>query len=145
MRALSSVVFVSLVLALSTPVAWAADDGELCDMVREEFDAPCRNYSRQTGAFVGPKVERPFDCATGCAFGAWEVALRYSYVDLDDGDKSGGRCGDIVAGLNWWLNPNTKFMRNYVHGDVRGALGGRHAEPGDGTVDAVAARFQVHW
>lgn len=109
------------------------------------FGAPCRNYARGSGAFVAPKVKNPFDCKERCAMGAWEVALRYSYVDLDDGDKRGGRCGDIVAGVNWWLNPNAKLMMNYVHGEVRGALGERFASPGDGSVDAVVVRFQVHW
>ena len=109
------------------------------------FGAPCRTYSRGSGAFVGPKIDKFFDCKTPCAMGAWELAFRYSYVDLDDGDKRGGRAGDYVFGVNWWINPNARIMLNYIHGDVDGALGGRHATPGDGSLDGVVVRFQVHW
>jgi phosphate-selective porin OprO/OprP len=49
------------------------------------------------------------------AMGAWEVALRYSTLDLTDGHKAtggveGGELQMITAGLNWYLNPNTRLM-----------------------------------
>ncbi len=109
------------------------------------FGAPCRHYARGSGAFAGPKIDKFFDCKTPCAMGAWELAFRYSYADLDDGDKQGGRAGDFVFGVNWWINPNARIMLNYVHGEVRGALGERYASPANGSVDAFVVRFQVHW
>ena len=49
------------------------------------------------------------DC---CCKGAWEVALRYSYLDLDDANVQGGVLGGWEAGINWHLNPNARIMFN---------------------------------
>ncbi|MBN1909425.1 MAG: hypothetical protein JW818_06780 [Pirellulales bacterium] len=54
--------------------------------------------------------------------GAWEVAYRYSYVDLNNGFAAGGRAGDHTLGLNWYLTPYTRMMFNYIHSTAdRGA------------------------
>ena len=49
--------------------------------------------------------------------GAWEVCLRYSHLDLTDGLIAGGVLDDFTVALNWYLNPNTRFMFNYVYAD----------------------------
>ncbi len=49
----------------------------------------------------------------GCGTGAWEVAARYTYLDLNDKGINGGRLNDVTLGLNWYLNPNTKIQFNY--------------------------------
>jgi phosphate-selective porin OprO and OprP len=46
--------------------------------------------------------------------GAIELAARWSYIKLDSVDIRGGFLQDITAGVNWYLNPNTKVMFNYV-------------------------------
>ena len=51
-------------------------------------------------------------------FGAWELALRYSYLNLNDELADGGILSDITAGTNWYVNPNTRVMLNYVHADL---------------------------
>jgi phosphate-selective porin OprO/OprP len=51
-------------------------------------------------------------------FGAWQVGLRYSYLDLTDGDITGGKVADVTAGINWHWNPNMKLMFNYVHSET---------------------------
>jgi phosphate-selective porin OprO/OprP len=48
-------------------------------------------------------------------FGAWEVAARYSVVDLADDDVRGGEQSILGFGLNWYLNPNLRMMFNYLH------------------------------
>ena len=74
-----------------------------------------RNYKPSEGAFSRVKPKENFKSGGGP--GAWEVALRYSGLDLDDNSITGGKLNDLTAGLNWYLNPNTRVMWNYVHAD----------------------------
>ncbi len=37
--------------------------------------------------------------------GAWELAGRWSSVDLTDGTVDGGEMDILSAGINWWLSP----------------------------------------
>lgn len=46
-------------------------------------------------------------------WGAWQVGIRYNYLDLDSDGIDGGRLNDITLGLNWFLNPNLKLQWNY--------------------------------
>ncbi|QNK01154.1 OprO/OprP family phosphate-selective porin [Dyella telluris] len=48
------------------------------------------------------------------AWGAVEVALRYSELDLNDGAITGGKEHDWTAGANWYLGEHLKFQANYV-------------------------------
>ncbi len=47
--------------------------------------------------------------------GAWEVAVRFSHLDLEDNNVSGGILNDITFGVNWYTNPFTKIVFNYIH------------------------------
>ena len=38
-------------------------------------------------------------------WGAWEVAARWSDLDLTDGGVDGGEMRIVSAGLTWWLTP----------------------------------------
>lgn len=55
---------------------------------------------------------------------AWEFALRYSSLDLDDGPVTGGEEHDITAGVNYYVNPHLRFMFNYVRADVEAGING---------------------
>jgi phosphate-selective porin OprO/OprP len=76
-----------------------------------------RSYDRDAGVFDGVRPKRKFAWG-GEGWGAWEVALRLSSVDLTDGAVSGGRQTDVTAGLNWYINDDARVMLNYVHGRV---------------------------
>ncbi len=77
-----------------------------------------RPYDRKTGTIdrVIPKSNVTFN-GTCCdpGLGAWEVASRVSYLDLNDGAIRGGRLLDCTVGLNWYWNPYTKMVFNWVH------------------------------
>lgn len=73
-----------------------------------------RPYDKKAGAIDRVKPLNNFRTDTGCGWGAWELAGRWSYIDLNDGDINGGRLTDWTAGLNWYINPYTKFQLNYI-------------------------------
>jgi phosphate-selective porin OprO/OprP len=78
-----------------------------------------RVYNFAQGRFDRPKPKN--NMAWGKAqggWGAWEVAARYSHVDLSDGGVFGGEQSSVTAGINWFLNPMTKVTLNYVWNDV---------------------------
>jgi phosphate-selective porin OprO/OprP len=73
-----------------------------------------RNYKADKGIFDVLVPNKLFSLTTG-GLGAWEVAARYSEIDLNDDGVSGGRLRDITGGLNWYPNPYIRFMANYIH------------------------------
>ncbi|CAN5340388.1 OprO/OprP family phosphate-selective porin [soil metagenome] len=58
------------------------------------------------------------------ANGAWELALRYSSLDLDDGAAAGGTQHDITLGLNYYVSPYLRFMFNVIRADVESGING---------------------
>ena len=77
-----------------------------------------RPYNRKQGAIDRIQVKHPFgffrgdDCEWG--WGGWEVAARYSYIDLNSKDITGGRMKDMTLGLNWYVNNFSKIQFNYI-------------------------------
>jgi phosphate-selective porin OprO/OprP len=47
--------------------------------------------------------------------GVFEVAARYSAIDLTSEDVHGGFQQDVTLGLNWYPEPFIRLMANYVH------------------------------
>lgn len=74
-----------------------------------------RNYNRKRGSFK--RVSPNKNAFEGDGLGAWEVAGRVSMIDLNDGALRGGEACTITAGVNCYLNPNTKVMVNVGHTD----------------------------
>jgi phosphate-selective porin OprO/OprP len=74
-----------------------------------------RFYDLGSATFDRPRVNKSFREG---GLGAWEIAARYSSIDLDDKDIRGGNEDNITLGLNWYMNPNTKLMFNYIRAMV---------------------------
>ncbi len=81
-----------------------------------------RRYSTSSGAFSRVKPKTNFH-PTEPGWGAWEVAARYSSIDLNDKEIDGGEADNITLGLNWYLNPNVRMMFNYVYSDLEDRAG----------------------
>lgn len=84
-----------------------------------------RKYNITTAAFDAPGVDKPFDPANG-QWGAWELAARYSTIDLNYSENSliaadrvrGGQQDIWTVGVNWFPNPAVKFMLDYYNVSV---------------------------
>jgi phosphate-selective porin OprO/OprP len=48
-------------------------------------------------------------------WGAWQVAFRADYLNLDSQNIQGGRLVDLTLSLNWYLNPYTRIYADYIH------------------------------
>ena len=83
-----------------------------------------RNYKASSASFDRLRPLKNF--APGEGPGAWELALRYSTLDLTDKAIEGGRLRNMTAAVNWYLNPVARVMFNYVYGDLY-EVGGTHA------------------
>ncbi|MEM7049652.1 MAG: porin [Acidobacteriota bacterium] len=75
-----------------------------------------RRFKPSGGAFDRQKPKNIFGKDSGV--GAWEIAARISSLDLNDGAVTGGEIDNYSLALNWYLNPATRMMINYVHADV---------------------------
>lgn len=51
-------------------------------------------------------------------WGAWEIAVRYSTIDMKDGGFLGGKENNITVGLNWWATPSLLFRANYIRAEA---------------------------
>ncbi len=95
-----------------------------------------RNYDRSKGAF-----SRVSPLAYGAeGNGAWQVAARFSSLDLDDGGVMGGQLDDITLGLNWYINPNTRVYFNYILANVDD-----ESVPVDDDANIFMIRLQLDW
>jgi phosphate-selective porin OprO/OprP len=87
-----------------------------------------RKYNPGTASYAGIIPNRPFSLANGDP-GAWEIAARYSHVNLNDlftvgvpvaltNGVAGGEQNIYTIGLNWYVNRNVRIMVNYLHATV---------------------------
>ena len=99
--------------------------------------------------------ERPYEADKGefgqiipkNSYGAWELAARYSHLNLSDtkAEIQGGKANNIAFALNWYANPNVRFMLNYIiidnseYADMKGKL------EGDDDYSLLSARILVFY
>jgi phosphate-selective porin OprO/OprP len=108
-----------------------------------------RKYNYANGAFDAPAIARPFDPASG-SWGAFELAARYSVLDLNDSEfstTSGNRVrgGDQkiwTLGVNWFLNPAVKFQLDYLDVSIDRLDGSTPAKPAGQDYHVINLRSQ---
>lgn len=100
----------------------------------------------KAGSFSGIK---PNKSVRDGGWGAWQVAVRFENMDLNDGTYFGGDADVFTAGLNWHPTSNTRLMANYAAtldyecpttGTGCRAAGSTGVEPA-----AFQMRAQVYW
>jgi len=106
-----------------------------------------RAYQPASSSYGGVIPKDPFSL-TGGGWGAWEIAARFSTIDLNDqlaqaNGVAGGRQTVYTAALNWYVNRNVRFMLDYLHGNITKQLSPTNFTDVGAKFDAVAMRTQV--
>ena len=104
-------------------------------------------YNRKTGTIGRMKPFENFflvdrcDGGYGHGWGLWQVAFRYSYLDITDRDIQGGVGTNYTFGLNWWWTSHSRLQFNAIVGDIdeRRAAGGFSS----GNYTILGTRFAV--
>ena len=95
-----------------------------------------RNYDHTSGEFgaIHPHSKK----------GAWELALRYSNLNLNDVDADimGGEAKHITFGANWYANDHVKLVLNIIKVDNDEFADGDGDFLGDDDHTILAFRFQ---
>jgi len=68
-------------------------------------------YSTGSGKFGRLVPNAP----VGVGLGGWELATRFSRIDLSDRDIAGGEEENLTVALNWYPTYNVRFGAEYVH------------------------------
>ena len=79
----------------------------------------------------------------GVGWGAWNVAFRYSYLDLSDGNVLGGIGESWTTALNWFWTPYSKVQLDLSYGTIHD-----HAPVGGftgGNYFLIGTRFAVEF
>lgn len=79
-----------------------------------------------------PKPTDPYR-GPGTGVGAWELAARYSFLDLNDGSVASTDTDSITLGINWHANYQVLVRLNYVMADF---------DEYDAGANAIGVRFQ---
>ena len=107
-----------------------------------------RIYDRRWGREGSTYIARPYtpfwwvrndDGGSSWGRGAWELAARYNYLNLNDAPIHGGELDGLELGVNWYLNTNLKIQFEYLHEESFGQPKGKVPA----NVDGFGIRTQV--
>jgi phosphate-selective porin OprO and OprP len=106
-----------------------------------------RPYNSASASYGGIVPANPFSL-TGGGWGAWEIAGRYSTIDLNDqlamaNGVTGGRQTIYTLALNWYVNRNVRFLFDYLHGNIARQVSPTNFGDAGAKFDAFAMRTQV--
>jgi phosphate-selective porin OprO/OprP len=102
-----------------------------------------RPYDRNFGVFqrVQPYENFWLICspsARGAGLGAWELTTRWSHLNFSDVTEQ--YMHDLTVGMNWYWNPHSRLMFNWIHPMVHGS---NRFDLVNTEGDILAARLQV--
>jgi phosphate-selective porin OprO/OprP len=69
-----------------------------------------RNYKKGKFGGISPKA-----VVGRGGLGAWQLAARYSSVDLNDHEIEGGQADSVTVGINWFPTSTLRFSGNYIN------------------------------
>ncbi len=101
-----------------------------------------RSYNTAAGVFGRVSPIRPLDFDAG-DYGAWQIALRYSWIDLRDGSTNGGEEQVVTAALSWHLYSNVRIQLNYTYADINAS--GDVLSNATGHIHAFHTRAQLEF
>ncbi len=102
------------------------------------------NYNLPGKFFQGVTPYEPFFATRGddgCVcrgWGAWEIAGRASYVDLNQDGLKDGRVIDFTVGMNWYLTANCSAKFDFIYSELD--KGGKTT-----WMDIFAERIEYHF
>jgi phosphate-selective porin OprO/OprP len=101
-----------------------------------------RNYNKLSGTFSSMEPKHNFRPRQR-EWGAWELASRISYINLNSAKIKGGEEFNFTAGLNWYFSKKTCLMVNYINARVND----RETPPrvDSGRTNIVQTRFQIEF
>lgn len=103
-----------------------------------------RVYNRNQGIYdmVTPFANffrlRTADREVATGPGAWEIAARFSTINLTDRNLQGGTLNDFTLGVNWYLNSQMRVMANWIHASL-------NRQNLSSNADVFLTRAQVVW
>lgn len=89
-----------------------------------------QDFRYRNGKFVKPSIEKGEK--------AWEAGLRFSWVDLNDGDVRGGIQKNAGFALNWYPRRNLRAQFNLIYYDAE-------RDAGDESGWIAQTRMQLSW
>jgi phosphate-selective porin OprO/OprP len=106
-----------------------------------------RPYNPAAASYGGIVPANPFSL-TGGGWGAWEIAGRFSTIDLNDqlaaaNGAAGGRQTIYTLALNWYANRNVRLMFDFLHGDITKQISPTNFGDAGAKFNAFAMRTQV--
>lgn len=88
-----------------------------------------RHFSSTRGRLTHPLPHNPFSLSSFSGTGAWELAVRHQFLDLDDANIRGGTLQATTAGLNWYPTDDLRIMLNYTRNRLNRSARIPQAEP----------------
>jgi phosphate-selective porin OprO and OprP len=106
-----------------------------------------RRYNPAAASYGGILPANPFSLQGG-GWGAWEIAGRFSTIDLNDqlahaNGVAGGRQTIYTVALNWYANGNVRLMFDYLYGNITKQISPTNFGDAGAKFNAFAMRTQV--